>query len=204
MYLQFISQGIEETSDKMVQVGVAMIYFQVRWNSDIMWSCWIPNMEVLKQFLCSSSHHLKHPLTYCLRLLRQPWCLDAAPHPPTLSSITTDPVTDTEWTLHPSPLATLPPPPQLCTSEVEVHHASSSTCINVALNPLAALWHAHFGMSHSCPLHYPPLTALIHLIPLSTLVSMQVFWSINESFLPSCLSSSLVCWLWSLSSHSAK
>lgn len=38
---------------------------QVRWNSNIMWSCWILNTDFLECFLCPSSHHLNHPSTYC-------------------------------------------------------------------------------------------------------------------------------------------
>jgi hypothetical protein len=46
----------------------------------------------------------------------------------------------------------------------------------MALNPLTTLWHgAHFCMSCLFPLHYLPLTAPIHLVPLLTLVLMQVF-----------------------------
>jgi len=39
MYLQYISRGIEEASNKTVQVEIAMISFKVRSNSDITWTC---------------------------------------------------------------------------------------------------------------------------------------------------------------------
>ena len=45
-----------------------IIYDQVCWNSDIMWLCWIPNMEVLVAqtfhlFFLPPPHKLTHPTT---------------------------------------------------------------------------------------------------------------------------------------------
>ena len=82
----------------------------------------------------------------CLHLLKRPWCI-----------------------------VTLPPPPrQPCTSELdlEVHRPSFSICV-CGSQPTRCT--AHTGMSRPHPLHYSPLTALIHLAPLPTLVSKQVF-----------------------------
>jgi len=116
---------------------------------------------VVLQVVCPSSHHLarNHPSAYWQ------WsalCKYSTAHP------------------------THRPLPQPCISELEAHCTSSSTCVNVALNLLAALWHgAHFGMNFPCPLNYPP------------------WFSVRGCTLLGGLFSSFVHWLWSFSSCSA-
>jgi len=48
MYLQYISRGVEGTDKTILRGGSCDDLLQVRWNSDITWSCSIPNMEVLE------------------------------------------------------------------------------------------------------------------------------------------------------------
>ena len=96
MYLQYISQGIEGQMRTSHQVEVAISSLEL-WHHVVMLNSQHGSSHCSNVLLRSSSHHLEHPLTYCLHLLRQPWCLDdAAPSPSPLSSIAADPVTDTK------------------------------------------------------------------------------------------------------------
>ena len=109
---------------------------QVCWNSDITWSCSNPNMEVLKRLLRSPSHGVPPPQSptnlpavVLLHLLKRPRCLDdlsdAAPHPlhfpqsPQIQSLNPTSLSNLADAAIATRLA--PPPPQPCTSELEVH-----------------------------------------------------------------------------------
>jgi len=71
---------LEALRGQIRRLEVAMIYDQVRWNSDIMWSCQTWKFLSLEHFVCSSSHHLAHPTTstYAVEVA------DVALHPPHL------------------------------------------------------------------------------------------------------------------------
>ena len=109
MYLRNISRGVEGTDKTRLEGGSCDDLPQVRWNSDIMWSCSSPNMEVLEPLVLPSTTSITHRPTASIYLngleasmilLTQPYIHLYCPRSLQVQSLTTN---CTVWLLTHSP-----------------------------------------------------------------------------------------------------
>ena len=106
MYLRNISRGVEGTDKTRLRGGSCDDLPQVRWNSDITWSCSIPNMEFLEPLVLPPTTSITHRPTASIYLngleasmilLTQPYIHLYCPRSLQVQSLTTNCTVCPSW-----------------------------------------------------------------------------------------------------------